>query len=69
MDETPGFGRMVAVVGAMSVLGLIAPGGVQAEPRTRRLIPMYWPLRTCSTMRPRRRNAMAATSWGFRLSE
>jgi hypothetical protein len=29
---TPGFGRMVAVVGAMSVLGLIAPGGVQAEP-------------------------------------
>jgi hypothetical protein len=32
MDETPGFGRMVAVVGAMSVLGLIAPGGVQAEP-------------------------------------
>jgi hypothetical protein len=31
-DGTPGIGRMVAVAGAISVLGLIAPGGVQAEP-------------------------------------
>ncbi len=31
-DGTRGVGRMVAAVGAMSVLGLIAPGGVQAEP-------------------------------------
>jgi hypothetical protein len=31
-DGTLGIGRMVAVVGAMSVFGLIAPGGVQAEP-------------------------------------
>ena len=31
-DGTPGIGRMVAVVGAMAVFGLIAPGGVQAEP-------------------------------------
>jgi len=31
-DGTPGIGRMAAVVGAMSALGLIASGGVQAEP-------------------------------------
>src|SRR4051812_9975035 len=31
-DGTPGIGQMVAVVGAASVVGLIAPGGVQAEP-------------------------------------
>ena len=31
-DGTPGICRMVAVAGAMSALGLIAPGGVQAEP-------------------------------------
>ncbi len=31
-DGTPGIGRMAAVVGAMSALGLISSGGVQAEP-------------------------------------
>jgi hypothetical protein len=31
-DGTPGIGRMVAVAGAMSVFGLIAPGAVQVEP-------------------------------------
>jgi hypothetical protein len=31
-DGTLGIGRMVAAVGAMSAFGLVAPGGVQAEP-------------------------------------
>jgi hypothetical protein len=31
-DGTPRIGRMVAVAGAMSAFGLIASGGVQAEP-------------------------------------
>jgi hypothetical protein len=31
-DKTPGICQMVAVAGAMSAFGLIAPGGVQAEP-------------------------------------
>jgi hypothetical protein len=65
-DGTPGFGRTAAVVGAMSAFGLIAPSGVQAEPPRPRRIPMYWPLRIRSTVRPRRRNAPAATGWAFR---
>jgi hypothetical protein len=31
-DRTPGIGRMVAVAGAMTVFGLVAPCGVHAEP-------------------------------------
>jgi hypothetical protein len=31
-DGTPGIGRMVAVMGTLSVFGLIASGNVQAEP-------------------------------------
>ena len=64
-DGTPGIGRMAAVVGAMSALGLIASGGVQAEPSPPPRVPMYWPLRICSTIPPRRRHALAATNWEF----
>jgi len=67
-DGTPGIGRMAAVVGAMSALGS-SRRVVCRRSRRRRRVPMYWPLRICSTIPPRRRHALAATNWEFLWSE